>query len=303
MSKNQQSIYNSDRQKATKIYICLFSQDENFVDAIQQTLKQDTYKLRIVSKQETAIEVLQNQREKVDCLLIRDDVDSRKLLVQLQHLKIIIPVAIASTETDSSPTKAALYHSAEVKFDLAHCTKIGSQIDLALSNFLALSPHAALKETTNTYSVTEDKTAYHLLALQQRRLAEKLKERLEYLGVYYKRNQKDFYRNLTQFEREELENQLATEYRKIILSYFEDEPDINQAIDRFVNQAFFSDISVSQILEMHMELMGEFAQQLKLEGRSEDILLDYRLALIDIIAHLCEMYRRSIPRDESSFDF
>jgi circadian clock protein KaiA len=26
-------------------------------------------------------------------------------------------------------------------------------------------------------------------------------------------------------------------------------------------------------------------------------LLDYRLTLIDTIAHLCEMYRRSIPRE------
>ena len=51
-----------------------------------------------------------------------------------------------------------------------------------------------------------------------------------------------------------------------------------------------------------MELMDEFAQQLKLEGRNEDILLDYRLALIDIVAHLCEMYRRSIPREDVSLD-
>ena len=57
-----------------------------------------------------------------------------------------------------------------------------------------------------------------------------------------------------------------------------------------------------QILEIHMELMDEFAQQLKLEGRSEEILLDYRLALIDIIAHLCEMYRRSIPRKDIPLD-
>jgi circadian clock protein KaiA len=54
---------------------------------------------------------------------------------------------------------------------------------------------------------------------------------------------------------------------------------------------------VSEIVKIHMELMEEFSDQLKLEGRSEEILLDYRLTLIDIIAHLCEMYRRSIPRE------
>ena len=51
-----------------------------------------------------------------------------------------------------------------------------------------------------------------------------------------------------------------------------------------------------------MELIDEFAQQLKLEGRNEEILLDYRLTLIDTIAHLCEMYRRSIPREDLPFD-
>jgi circadian clock protein KaiA len=48
--------------------------------------------------------------------------------------------------------------------------------------------------------------------------------------------------------------------------------------------------------------MDKFSQSLKLEGRSDEILLDYRLALIDILAHLGEMYRRSIPREDIPFD-
>ncbi|WP_198648297.1 circadian clock protein KaiA, partial [Cyanothece sp. BG0011] len=140
------------------------------------------------------------------------------------------------------------------------------------------------------------------LLLQQRRLAEKLKERLGYLGVYYKRDPKYFYRNLSPKDKQELLKQLMISYREIILNYFGEETDVNQAIDQFVNQAFFSDISVSRVLEIHMELMDEFSQQLKLEGRSEEILLDYRLAIIDILAHLGEMYRRSIPRGDLLFD-
>ncbi|WP_315862008.1 hypothetical protein [Picosynechococcus sp. NKBG042902] len=88
----------------------------------------------------------------------------------------------------------------------------------------------------------------------------------------------------------------------MVLSYFSGDLPTNQAIDQFVNQAFFADVSVSYILETHMKLMDEFAQQLKLEGRSEEILLDYRLTLIDIVAHLCEMYRRSIPREDLPFE-
>ena len=120
--------------------------------------------------------------------------------------------------------------------------------------------------------------------------------------MYYKRNPQQFFRNLSGQERQELMDQLTREYRQIILNYFSKGTKINQAIDRFVNDAFFADLSVSQIVEIHMELMDDFAQQLKLEGRNEDILIDYRLTLIDIIAHLCEMYRRSIPREDLSLD-
>ena len=72
---------------------------------------------------------------------------------------------------------------------------------------------------------------------------------------------------------------------------------LNSQIDEFVNISFFSDVPVTKIVEIHMDLMDEFSKQLKLEGRQEDLLLDYRLTLIDTLAHLCEMYRRSIPKD------
>ena len=120
--------------------------------------------------------------------------------------------------------------------------------------------------------------------------------------MYYNRSPKLFYRNLSHEDKEELINLLSEEYRQIILLYFSDDQETNNLIDLFVNRAFFADISVSKVLEIHMKLMDEFAQQLKLEGRNEEILLDYRLALIDMIAHLCEMYRRSIPREELPFE-
>ncbi|WP_429614829.1 hypothetical protein [Synechococcus elongatus] len=90
---------------------------------------------------------------------------------------------------------------------------------------------------------------------------------------------------------------MQTSYREIVLSYFSPNSNLNQSLDNFVNMAFFADVPVTQVVEIHMELMDEFAKKLRVEGRSEDILLDYRLTLIDVIAHLCEMYRRSIPRE------
>jgi circadian clock protein KaiA len=115
--------------------------------------------------------------------------------------------------------------------------------------------------------------------------------------VYYKRNPQNFLRHLAPDERTEVLDKLKADYRRIVLNYFAKEVSLNQHIDDFVNVAFFADASVSQIVEIHMELMDDFSKQLKLEGRSEEILLDYRLTLIDVIAHLCEMYRRSIPRE------
>jgi circadian clock protein KaiA len=125
----------------------------------------------------------------------------------------------------------------------------------------------------------------------------KLHERLGYLGVYYKRSPQNFIRNLAPTERQEFIDQLKTKYRQIVLSYFSADQSLNNKIDEYVNLAFFADVPVTRIVEIHMELMDNFSKQLKLEGRSEDVLLDYRLTLIDTIAHLCEMYRRSIPRD------
>jgi circadian clock protein KaiA len=55
-------------------------------------------------------------------------------------------------------------------------------------------------------------------------------------------------------------------------------------------------IPIPQIIEMHMEIIDEFAKQLRIEGRSDETLLDYRLTLIDILAHLCEVYRCSVAK-------
>ena len=57
-----------------------------------------------------------------------------------------------------------------------------------------------------------------------------------------------------------------------------------------------------QIIEIHMELIDDFSKQLKLEGRSDEALLDYRLTLIDILAHLCEAYRCSMSKSIDSND-
>lgn len=90
--------------------------------------------------------------------------------------------------------------------------------------------------------------------------------------------------------------QLKLEYRQIVLKYFAPDITLKQNIDSFINTAFYANIPVPHIIEIHMELIEEFSKQLKLEGRSDEVLLDYRLTLIDVLAHLCEAYRCSISK-------
>lgn len=90
--------------------------------------------------------------------------------------------------------------------------------------------------------------------------------------------------------------ELKSEYRQILLKYFTTDKNLKRKIDKFINSLFYANIPVPQIIEMHMDLIDEFSQQLKLEGRNDEMLLDYRLVLIDILAHLCEIYRREINR-------
>ena len=102
---------------------------------------------------------------------------------------------------------------------------------------------------------------------------------------------------MTQVDRQVLLQQLKSDYRHILLNYFTPDKTLKEQIDKFINAVFCANIPVPQILEFHMELIEDFSTQLKLEGRSDEILLDYRLALIDILAHLCEHYRCSISKE------
>lgn len=262
-------------------------------------------------------------RHRIDCLILEQDDRLGDILDHLKMRGILLPAIVISLPPGDHPSLfsgeslsngdpailesvqsgglsacldvGSVYHSAVACLGLDDLNQIERYLHQAIDQFLRLPPSPAVNEYPD-FPTPED-TQRYVLSLQQERLTEKLNERLGYLGVYYKRNPENFFRNMSQAEREELVQKLRSDYRIIILNYFSKDPNLNQKIDDFVNVAFFADISVSQIVEIHMELMDEFSKQLKLEGRSEEILLDYRLTLIDVIAHLCEMYRRSIPRE------
>ena len=263
--------------------------------------------------------VTDNSR-KIDCLLLEQSSSLIPLFSELEARNILLPVVIITHNQagDSQPgflsslneslsaqvlandrivDEQGIYHTAVVYLGENSLDEVDRFIHQAIDHFLQLP---VLRKTDDLESMSGSDDTQDMpvsgLAIQQKRLSEKLKERLGYLGVYYKRSPQNFFKNMSRAEKHRFLEKLSADYREIILGYFSKDATLNQKIDSYVNAAFFADIAVAQIVEIHMDLMDDFSKQLQLEGRSEDILLDYRLTLIDVIAHLCEMYRRSIPR-------
>ena len=300
---------NPSRREATpnKLHICLFSTQQQLSDSVTGLLNYNRYEVRCLSLIEELTDFVSKNHEQIDCLILLADCQLSSVIKQLKKSEIMLPTVIVEAEepknTMSKVTadygkfladKAAIYHPAELCLYFTQLGEINTYINLAITKFINLASNSKTSQHSSRGSIS--------LIAQQRRLTEKLKERLSYRGIYYKRNHSSFYCNLSSEEQEKLHLRLSQSYRQILLDYFNNDSEINKSIDEFVDQAFFADISTSQILEIHMELIDDFSHQLKLEGRNDDILLDYRLPLIDVIAHLCEMYRRSIPGQDISLE-
>lgn len=304
-----------------QLSIGIFVSSQELAGSAIDLLRGDRYALTHMKSAVEFLGLLKHNYH-LDCLVVEVDGDRRALLSKLQERSLFLPAVIFSPQPaedgipqpppsdnfEAAPSTADnsqeqsctfFYHPAEVQLPIARSSEIAESIDRAIGQFLKLSTLVPVNNQSASVDATTQLTAQSLLSRQQRRLAEKLRERLGYLGVYYKRNSQIFLRNLSESDKQKFLEQLKSSYRDIVLHYFSEDTAVNNQIDEFVNLAFFADVPVTQIVEIHMALMEEFAKQLKLEGRSEEILLDYRLTLIDAIAHLCEMYRRSIPKETS----
>ena len=300
---------------SSKLHICLFSTQQQFTQSVVKLLNSDRYKIECLTHIDELIDFVTQNQEQLDCILLINSNQIDSILEQLCRLEILLPAVIVKTEPLVKTVEAqgninslvdivtvnTLYHQAEVLLYSTQLKEINSYLNLAISKFIKITPNSENhNQLKSELEIHQDRQKS--LAAQQRRLTEKIKERLGYLGFYYKRNSNDFYRNLNLENQEKIKQELSLTYKSILLDYFNENSSINKLIDEFVDRAFFADISTSQILEIHMELIDEFSYQLQIEGRNDDILLDYRLPLIDVTAHLCEMYRRSIPGDDISLE-
>jgi len=296
--------------------------------ALEALLSPDRFVIEVFPDPQSLLEALQREESHPDCLVFLVALEQLPLLEGLGHQLckqgLLLPtvVAIVAETTESQLEKEApspplspearawlkreqfFYHNATLVRlvspqellcppTAASPSTLELLISRAIAFFLQVSPLCSLPPAQPH---PEDQSYLAHSHRQQQRLAEKLRERLGYAGVYYHRDPALFYRHLPPAEQQALMRRLRNLYQAIVLEYFQSPETVNARIDELVALAFFADIGAAQLLELHMNLMEDFAKQLKLEGRSEEILLDYRLTLIDVMAHLSEMYRRSIPK-------
>jgi circadian clock protein KaiA len=259
--------------------------DTRLADVCGQWLRGGRYRLDALDP-ETVVAALDQRREDFDAVLLEQGVVPGEVLRVLGERGLLLPAVVIGEVTGQVE-----YHPAEVHLPPDQLEQLSYSLDAAVSRFLRRglqgAPALAADAPPDKAQETGDRW----------KLANRLKGRLGYLGVYYKRDPSRFLRNLSESEREELLRSLTRTYRDLLLSYFRDPAAANQALESFVNTAFFADLPITNTVEIHMNLIDGFWKQLKLEGHKHDFLQDYRLALLDVMAHLCEMYRRSVPPD------
>ncbi|CAI8153449.1 MAG: Circadian clock protein KaiA [Synechococcus sp. CC9902] len=224
------------------------------------------------------VALLQQHQEAIDAVVIEQDLLDANSREQLSARGLLFPAVLVGEVKGHVD-----YHPEELHLAADQLAQLGYNIDAAISRFLRQGRADGRSEEQRSGAVD--------------RLSKRLQERLGYLGVFYKRDPSRFLGRLSVEERSELLESLQRTYRDLLGSYFSDPAAANQALESFVNTAFFSDLPITRTVEIHVNLIDEFWTQLRLEGHKSDFLQDYRLALLDVMAHLCEMYRRSIPPD------
>ena len=260
--------------------IALLLKTSELVDVCRQWLPSNRYELMVLPMDDASdlLSRLEPQREAIDAVVVEQQLLDPQIRDQLMNSGLLFPAVVVGEVKGHVD-----YHAEELHLPSDQLAQLGYNIDAAISRYLRQirvdgRPDEAASRAVGT-------------------LSRRLQERLGYLGVFYKRDPSRFLGSLPPDERHELLESLQRTYRDLLISYFGDPAAANQALESFVNTAFFSDLPITRTVEIHVDLIDEFWKQLRLEGHKNDFLQDYRLALLDVMAHLCEMYRRSIPPD------
>jgi circadian clock protein KaiA len=262
--------------------------DPQLRSACGQWLREERFELVQIGDDPDPAAELASRWDGFDAVLLEQGVISPESLQRLRKQGLILPAVVVGPLTGQLD-----YHPAEVHLPPDQLEQLSYSFAAALSRFLRRDRQEAGGGSDGSMARESPEGK----AEEQWHLSSRLRERLGYLGVFYKRDASRFLRNLPSAERQKLLRSLERTYRDLLISYFRDPAAANQALESFVNTAFFSDLPITKAVEIHVNLIDGFGKKLKLEGHQNDFLQDYRLALLDVMAHLCEMYRRSVPPD------
>jgi circadian clock protein KaiA len=271
---------------ASALTVAALIREPRLLAACTRWLEGGRSRLVALAPDRQPLQELERRRDDFDALLLEQGVFSPADCQILREKGPLLPAVVIGQVSGTIEL-----HRAEVHLPADQLEQLSYSLDAAVSRFLRDGPGGEGQTPAGTGEELGADTP------ERWKLANRLKDRLGFLGVFYKRDPARFLRNLPATEREELLRSLERTYRDLLLSYFRDPAAANQALESFVNTAFFSDLPITKTVEIHMNLIDGFAKQLKLEGHKVEFLQDYRLALLDVMAHLCEMYRRSIPPD------
>jgi len=290
--------------------------DSHLQEACSRWLQDGSGRLVLLDPEVDPLVALERSRDAFDVLLLEQGALVPGVYQSLKEQGLVLPAVVIGEVSGQME-----FHEAEVHLPPDQLEQLRYSLDAAISRFLRrglVRAGSSLEDAPDTTTDTStDNASSNASAAatedapqagsgapppERWKLTNRLKGRLGLLGVFYKRDPSRFLRNLSEREREELLQSLERTYRDLLLSYFRDPAAANQALESFVNTAFFSDLPITKAVEIHMNLIDGFSKQLKLEGHTSDFLQDYRLALLDVMAHLCEMYRRSVPPDAPLVD-
>jgi len=274
-----------------ELTIASLLRDPSLATACAQWLRGGRYQLEAIVPDREPVAALEARGEGFDALLLEQGVLDDATALALRERGLLLPAVVVGEVSGRVEL-----HEAEVHLPPDQLEQLPYSLDAAVARFLRRGTPSL--DTTGAAAIHHGEEQAAAEGSQERwKLTNRLRGRLGYLGIYYKRDPARFLRLLPQDDCDKLLASLTRTYRDLLLSYFRDPASANQALESFVNTAFFSDLPITRVVEIHMNLIDRFGKQLQLEGHKNDFLQDYRLALLDVMAHLCEMYRRSIPPD------
>ena len=90
------------------------------------------------------------------------------------------------------------------------------------------------------------------------------------------RDRRNFLCNLPEPGREELLQRLKQRYRLLLRRYFGRSDAAEEALADHVSRAFSADAPAQRLVKIHIQVMDQLANQLKMEGHSTTFLKGYR---------------------------